>query len=134
MPDLVLIGVSMPEKDGIEVMMLAKEKHPGLKILMLIVIDDEKKPFEALKAGASGYLLKEIKSHFLTNAIDDVLEGGLPLSPLLAGMALKYLKGESKIQDVFSRNEKIKQKGTRSTPMAKKGNVRAADCRLFVYI
>ncbi|MBI0399990.1 response regulator [Cyclobacterium marinum] len=86
LPDVVLMDISMLGIDGIEATRLAKEKYPDLKILMLTVVNDEKKLFEALKAGASGYLLKEIKPHLLINAIDDVLEGGLPLSPSLASM------------------------------------------------
>src|SRR5690606_11398038 len=65
-----------------------------LKVLMLTVMDDEQKLFEALKAGASGYLLKEVKPHQLLNAINDILEGGLPLSPSLAGRVLAYLRDE----------------------------------------
>ncbi|WP_439484505.1 response regulator transcription factor [Cyclobacterium plantarum] len=96
-PDVLLMDITMPVMDGIEATRLAKEKYPNLKILMLTVMDDEKKLFDALKAGASGYLLKEVKPHLLINAIDDVLEGGLPLSPSLANKVLKYLKGETKI-------------------------------------
>ncbi|EPR71779.1 response regulator [Cyclobacterium qasimii] len=102
LPDVVLMDISMPGMDGIEATRLAKEKYPSLKILMLTVMDDEKKLFEALKAGASGYLLKEIRPHLLKNAIDEVLEGSLPLSPSLASMALNYLKGKPKAQESLS--------------------------------
>ncbi len=61
---------------------------------MLTAMDDEKKLFGTLRAGASGYLLKEVKPHLLINAIYEVLEGGLPLSPSLASKVLKYLKHE----------------------------------------
>ncbi len=94
LPDVVLMDIAMPEMDGIEATRQAKQNHPDLKILMLTVMDDEQKLFEALKAGASGYLLKEVKPHQLLNAIDEVLEGGLPLSPTLASRVLGYLKGE----------------------------------------
>ena len=93
-PDVLLMDITMPVMDGIEATRLAKEKYPDLKILMLTVMDDEKKLFEALKAGASGYHLKEVKPHLLINAIDDVLEGGLPFSPSLANKVLNYLKGD----------------------------------------
>ena len=94
LPDVVLMDIAMPGMDGIEATRLAKQSHPELKILMLTVMDDEQKLFEALKAGASGYLLKEVKPHQLLNAIDEVLEGGLPLSPSLANRVLGYLIGE----------------------------------------
>ena len=112
-PQVLLMDVQMPEIDGIEVTWQAKQKYPDLKIVMLTVMDDEQKLFEALQAGASGYLLKDAKPHQLLNAINDVLEGGLPLSPSLAGRVLSYLKGEKVIPkppttaiDVLSKREK----------------------------
>src|SRR5690606_14644785 len=74
-----------------------KSQYPDVKILMLTVMDDEQKLFEALQAGASGYLLKEAKPHHLLNAIWDVVDGGLPMSPILASKVLFYLKGEKPI-------------------------------------
>jgi len=93
-PEVILMDVQMPEMNGIEATWQAKQKYPNLKIVMLTVMDDEQKLFEALQAGASGYLLKDAKPHQLLNAINDVLEGGLPLSPTLASRVLGYLKGE----------------------------------------
>ena len=97
----LLMDVALPGMDGIEATRLAKLKFPDLKILMLTVMDDKKKLFEALKAGASGYLLKEVKPHLIINAIDDVLDGGLPLSPSLASMALNYLKSNRKSRKTY---------------------------------
>jgi len=112
-PNVLLMDVQMPEVNGIEATWQAKQKYPDLKIVMLTVMDDEQKLFEALKAGASGYLLKDAKPHQLLNAINDVLEGGLPLSPSLAGLVLRFLKGEKVIPkppvtaiDVLSKREK----------------------------
>lgn len=93
-PEVLLMDVAMPEMNGIEATWQAKQEYPNLKIIMLTVMDDEQKLFEALQAGASGYLLKDAKPHQLLNAINDVLDGGLPLSPSLAGRVLSYLKGE----------------------------------------
>jgi len=112
-PQVLLMDVQMPEIDGIEATWQAKQKYPDLKILMLTVMDDEQKLFEALQAGASGYLLKDAKPHQLLNAINDVLEGGLPLSPTLASRVLGYLKGEKVLSrppvtiiEVLSKREK----------------------------
>ena len=134
LPDVVLMDIFMPEMDGIEATRLAKQKYPHLKILMLTVMDDEKKLFEALRAGASGYLLKEIKPHLLINAIDDVLEGGLPLSPSLASMALKYLKGESKVNNNPSPGtEKLTKREQEVLQWLKKGMaVRQIGEQLFI--
>jgi len=134
LPDVVLMDISMPGMDGIEATRLAKEKYPDLKILMLTVMDDEKKLFEALKAGASGYLLKEIKPHLLINAIDDVLEGGLPLSPSLASMALNYLKEKPKTQELLSPGmEKLSKREQEVLQWLKKGmSVRQIGEQLFI--
>jgi len=112
-PEVLLMDVQMPEMNGIEATWQAKQKYPDLKIVMLTVMDDERKLFEALQAGASGYLLKDAKPHQLLNAINDVLEGGLPLSPTLAIRVLGYLKGEKVIPkppitaiEVLSKREK----------------------------
>ncbi len=96
-PHILLMDIQMPEMDGIEATRKAKQQYPDLKIVMLTVMDDEKKLFEALQAGASGYMLKDAKPHQILNAISDVQEGGLPLSPSLARQVLSYLKGEKVI-------------------------------------
>ena len=134
LPDVVLMDVSMPEMDGIEGTRLAKQKYPDLKILMLTVMDDEKKLFEALRVGASGYLLKEVKPHLLINAIDDVLEGGLPLSPSLASMALNYLKGKPKTEESLpSGVEKLSKREQEVLQWLKKGmSVRQIGEQLFI--
>jgi len=113
LPQVLLMDVQMPEMNGIEATRQAKQKYPDLKIVMLTVMDDEQKLFEALQAGASGYLLKDAKPHQLLNAINDVLEGGLPLSPTLASRVLGYLRGEKVIPkppvaaiEVLSKREK----------------------------
>jgi len=134
LPDVVLMDVAMPGMDGIEATRLSKIKFPDLKILMLTVMDDEKKLFEALKAGASGYLLKEVKPHLLINAIDDVLEGGLPLSPSLASMALNYLKSKPKVQEVLSPGmEMLSKREQEVLQWLKKGmSVRQIGEQLFI--
>ncbi|NHE56416.1 response regulator [Cyclobacterium plantarum] len=133
-PDVILMDITMPVMDGIEATRLAKEKYPNLKILMLTVMDDEKKLFEALKAGASGYLLKEVKPHLLINAIDDVLEGGLPLSPSLASMALNYLKSKPKVQENLPPEmEKLSKREQEVLQWLKKGmSVRQIGEQLFI--
>ncbi|ALI97731.1 response regulator [Rufibacter tibetensis] len=112
-PEVIFMDIQMPDMDGIEATRLAKQKCTDLKIVMLTVMDDEQKLFNAMEAGASGYLLKDAKPYQLLNAIYDVLDGGLPLSPSLAGMVLSYLKGEKVMPkptiaalDVLSKREK----------------------------
>jgi DNA-binding NarL/FixJ family response regulator len=92
-PDVVLMDIAMRGMDGIETTRRMKERYPDLKVVMLTVMDEEQTLFAALQAGASGYLLKDSKPHLLLNALYEVLEGGLPLSPALAGMVNTYLTG-----------------------------------------
>lgn len=96
-PEVVLMDVQMPAMDGSTATRQARKLYPHIKVIMLTIMDDDQKLFEALKAGASGYLLKDARPQQLLNSIWEVVEGGLPLSPSLATKVLTYLKGEKPI-------------------------------------
>lgn len=96
-PEVVLMDVQMPAMDGITATRQARKLYPHIKVIMLTIMDDDQKLFEALKAGASGYLLKDARPQQLLNSVWEVVEGGLPLSPSLAAKVLSYLKGEKPI-------------------------------------
>jgi DNA-binding NarL/FixJ family response regulator len=82
----------MPEMDGIETISIAKSLYPQIHFIVLTVFDDDEKIFEAIKAGASGYLLKHEPANVLRDAIINVLEfGGAPMSPAIARKAMKML-------------------------------------------
>ncbi|WP_026629673.1 response regulator transcription factor [Dyadobacter alkalitolerans] len=99
LPEVFLMDIEMAEMDGITTTRLLKEKYPSVKILILTMFDDDAKLFEAIKAGASGYLLKDEKPHKIINAISEVLEGGAPMSPLMAAKTLDLLRqGSNDIQ------------------------------------
>lgn len=87
--DVILMDIQMPMLDGIETTKKVKQKYPQLKIIMLTTFDDDEKIFEAIMAGASGYLLKEETNTTIHKAILETLEGGAPMSP---GIALKVLQ------------------------------------------
>ncbi|MCF2502704.1 response regulator transcription factor [Dyadobacter sp. CY107] len=91
-PEVFLMDIEMPEMDGISTTRLLKQKYPAAKILILTMFDNEVKLFEAIKAGASGYLLKDEKPYKIINAITEILDGGAPMSPLMASKALNLLK------------------------------------------
>ena len=82
--DLVLMDIEMPVLDGIETVNLVKQKYPHIKVLMLTVFDNDENIFNAIKAGADGYLLKEIEADKLYTAIKDTLGGGAAISPSIA--------------------------------------------------
>jgi DNA-binding NarL/FixJ family response regulator len=91
-PEIVLMDIDMPEKNGIDTVRDAKVVYPDIEFLMLTVFDDDEKIFEAVKAGASGYLLKDESSDTIINFIKQVKEfRTVPMSPAIARKALKLL-------------------------------------------
>ncbi|MCO6497794.1 MAG: response regulator transcription factor [Chitinophagaceae bacterium] len=92
-PQLVLMDVDMPVMNGIEAIAIGTLKYPNLKFLVLTIFDDDEKIFEAIQAGASGYLLKEEDSKFLCEAINNAIEyNGVPMSPAIARKTLEWVK------------------------------------------
>jgi DNA-binding NarL/FixJ family response regulator len=83
-PDLVLTDIGLPNMDGIEGTRILREKYPDLPIIVLTVHDEDNKIFQALCAGANGYLLKNTAPNVIISAINDVLNGGSPMSPSVA--------------------------------------------------
>ncbi len=92
LPKVVFMDLEMPEMDGILAISLARGLYPEIFFIVLTVYDDEDKIFEAIKAGAHGYLLKDETAIMLHNAITNVLEnGGAPMSAGIARKALDML-------------------------------------------
>lgn len=91
-PDVVLIDIDMPVMDGIDTIAHAGAIYPHTKFLVLTVFDDDEKIFNAIKAGANGYLLKDDKLTNIVEALQLVVDyGGAPISPLIATKTLKLL-------------------------------------------
>ena len=82
--DLVLMDIEMPILDGIETVRIVKQKYPHIKVLMLTVFDNDENIFNAIKAGADGYLLKEINPKDLYEGIVETLNGGAAMNPSIA--------------------------------------------------
>jgi DNA-binding NarL/FixJ family response regulator len=89
-PDLILMDIDMPGRGGIEGVRLAKRTHPGVNVVMFTVFDDEKKIFDAICAGADGYLLKKIAPEKIIDALRDVCSGGAPMTPSIARKVLQF--------------------------------------------
>ena len=87
-PDVVLMDVRMPKVGGIEATRRIAEAQPATKILMLTVSDEEEDLYEAVKAGAAGYLLKEISIEEVAEAIRSVMTGQSLISPSMASKLL----------------------------------------------
>lgn len=90
--DLILMDIDMPMMNGIEATIAVKSKMPQLKILMLTTFDDDEKIFDAIMAGASGYLLKEEPHENIHKAIQEAMAGGAAMSPIIAMKALNMIR------------------------------------------
>ncbi len=96
MPDVILMDVRMPKRSGIEAAGQIKDLLPHVKILMLTISDEEADLYEAIKAGASGYLLKEIPIEEVADAIRSVWAGQSRISPSMASKLLSEFAAMSK--------------------------------------
>lgn len=97
-PDVVLMDIDMPIMTGIEAVSKAKDIYPHTKFLMLSIFDEDDKIFDAIKAGANGYLLKDEPLEKIKEAIRNLLDAhGAPMSPSIARKALDLLMN-AKIQ------------------------------------
>jgi PAS domain S-box-containing protein len=90
-PDVVLIDVHMPDINGLEATRRIKAELPDMQIVMLTVSDDDAHIFEAIRAGASGYLLKNLESEQLCTQLHKLLQGEVPLSSKVTSRILKAL-------------------------------------------
>jgi DNA-binding NarL/FixJ family response regulator len=90
--DVVLVDIGLPGKSGIEGIRLLKESHPELVLVVLTVFDDDRRIFEAICAGASGYLLKKTPAPRLIQAIRDAAVGGSPMSPEIAARVIALFR------------------------------------------
>jgi DNA-binding NarL/FixJ family response regulator len=86
------MDINMPEMNGIEATAFITNRWPNIKIIMSTVFDDEQNLFNAIMAGASGYLLKDEPPQKIHRSIYEALEGGAPMSPLIAKKALSMIK------------------------------------------
>jgi DNA-binding NarL/FixJ family response regulator len=83
-PEVVLMDLNLPQMSGIECIRRLKDVRPAIQVIVLTVYEDSEHIFRALKAGASGYLLKRAEPEEVLNAITDAREGGAPMSSQVA--------------------------------------------------
>ena len=96
--DIILMDIDMPGRNGIEGVRLAKAQKPEINILMFTVFDDDKKIFDAICAGADGYLLKKTAPDRLVEGLKDVYNGGAPMTPSIARKVLQAFPRKEKVQ------------------------------------
>lgn len=103
--DIILMDIEMPVLNGIETTQIIKQKYPHIKVIMLTVFDNDENIFNAIKAGADGYLLKEIDPESLYNGIKDTLNGGAAMNPSIALKTLKLLRNPIDIENPVEKEE-----------------------------
>ncbi len=90
--DLILMDIEMPRMNGIEATAAVKQKYPHIKIIMLTVFDNDENIFRSIKAGADGYLLKEVNPKDLHQGILETMNGGATMTPSIAMKTLKLFR------------------------------------------
>src|SRR5256884_8346610 len=88
-PDVILLDIGLPGMNGIEGIKLFKEKYPEILLLTLTIHDDDERIFDALCAGASGYLLKKTQPAQLLEGLQEAAKGGAPMTPEVASRVVK---------------------------------------------
>ena len=107
-PEVVLMDIDMPGKTGIEGVSEIKKIFPQVEVIMNTVFDDDDRIIKAIKAGATGYLLKKNSLATLLSSIKDVKNGGAPMSPTIARRVLMLPAnetGKTSISDLLSERE-----------------------------
>lgn len=108
-PEVLIMDIDMPGMNGIEAVRNVRSSNKDIPILMLTVFDDNKHVFDAICAGASGYLLKKHISTKLFSAIEEVLDGGAPMSPSIARMVLDAMHQKPSIENPYELTPKEKE-------------------------
>lgn len=103
--DVILMDIEMPVLNGIEATEIVKQKYPHIKIIMLTVFDNDENIFNAIKAGADGYLLKEVAPEDLYNGILETLNGGAAMNPSIALKTLKLLRNPIQIENIKEKED-----------------------------
>lgn len=108
-PDIILMDIDMPGRTGIDAVKQIRAMGLTTPIIMLTVFDDTEHVFDAICAGASGYLLKKHLSFKLFDAMEEVLSGGAPMSPSIAHMVIASLQKpqQSKPYQLTAREKEI---------------------------
>jgi DNA-binding NarL/FixJ family response regulator len=99
-PDVVIMDINLPGMSGIECTHLIRSACPQTQVMMCTVHEDDEKIFDALKAGASGYMLKRASINEIFDAIQQVYHGGSPMSPSIARKVVASFRPDNKQADL----------------------------------
>jgi len=105
MPEIVLMDIELPGIDGIETTGRFKQKYPDVEVMMLTVFEQPDKIFNSLKAGATGYLLKDESPANIIKALEELLEGGAPMSRTIARKMIGLLSSNQQLSEASDLRE-----------------------------
>lgn len=109
MPQLVIMDIDMPGINGIEGVKLIKAGFPDIKVVMYTVFDDDNRIFDCICAGADGYLLKNTSPMKLIQSLQELGEGGAPMSPFVAQKVFNFFRTNKPVQDTFNLTPREKE-------------------------
>jgi DNA-binding NarL/FixJ family response regulator len=110
-PDVVLMDIQLPDSNGVECTARLKEQLPKLHIVIVTVYEDSERIFQALRAGACGYLLKRAEPEKVIAAIQEAHEGGVPMTPEIARKVIGQFRGQAaaaqEVEDLTAREREV---------------------------
>ncbi len=95
LPDVVLMDIQLPDATGVECTAKLKEQLPGIHIVIVTVYEDSERIFQALRAGACGYLLKRARPETIIAAVREAQEGGVPMTPEIARKVIGQFRNQT---------------------------------------
>lgn len=137
-PDVALMDIHLPDESGVACTARLTEKMPNLQVIMVTVYKDTDLIFQALEAGASGYILKRFRPDEIIQAIAEVRAGGAPMTPEIARMVVRSFRRPSSVRDVeglTSREVEILMlvaEGLSNKEIAQKTNITAGTVRIHL--
>lgn len=105
-PSLVIMDIDMPGMNGIEGVRLIKAGFPEIKVVMYTVFDDDNRIFDCICNGADGYLLKNTSPLKLIQALQELAEGGTPMSPFVAQKVFQFFRNRNAPKETFRLTER----------------------------
>ena len=108
-PDIILLDIGLPGINGIELIPELKKLSPSSKILIITVHDDDENVFNAICAGAAGYLLKDLSAEKIVSSIIEVMNGGAPMNSHIAKKVLSMFRDQNVKSNGYSLSEREKE-------------------------
>ena len=108
-PDIILLDIGLPGMSGIELIPELKKLSPSSKIIIITIHDDDENVFNAICAGAAGYLLKDLSSNGIVNSISEVMNGGAPMNSHIAKKVLNMFRDQNIKSEGYDLSDREKE-------------------------